>query len=210
MKTVIRAGQIDVTNDLATLGVPYETLKEAILAGEYARNECTLNDPPNGPGFIAWDKTLRRLKERLVSEGWTRNDYTVLRPDGRMVIAVATGDEATGDPDRTPKTKYPKGAATEIAVRRNREQLELFDQGLNRKIIDSPRPDEMQTWMLVRHRIDDTIFSELSLPFRLGDDGRVEDWGFRIILEPIALEPNPVPDQNEGGQTIEVKVNRRS
>lgn len=211
MRTVIRTSQIDVTNDLAALGVSYDVLREAILVGEYARNECTLNDPPNGPGFIAWDKTLRRLKELLIPEGWTRRDYTVIRPDNRMAIAVAIGDEATGDENRTPKTKYPKGAATEVAVMINRQQLELFDQILNRTIIEGgAQSDALQTWMLVRNRVDDTIFCELSLPARLGEDGRVEDWGFRIILQPITLEPNPVSGQSDEGQPIEVTVNRRS
>ena len=207
--TVLHIGQIDVTNALAELGVPYDVLEEAVLAGEHSRHECTWADPPNTPGFIAWAKTLRRLKERLVREGWTGNDYAVLRPDGRLAISVTTGDEATGNLDRTPKTKYPKGASTEVAIRRNRKQLNLFDPGSNREILEDLRLDEVQTWMLVRRRVNDTVCWELSLPSDLGEDGRVEEWGARIILDPVRLEPDPMPGQ-EASQAIEIDIRRRS
>lgn len=209
MTTVLHIGQIDVTNVLAGLGVPRDILEEAVLAGEHSRNECTWADPPNTPGFIAWAKTLRRLKERLVREGWTGNDYVVISPDGRLAISVTTGDEATGSPYRTPKTKYPKGASTEVAIIRNRRQLKLFDPASNREILEGPRLDAVQTWMLVRRRVPDTVFWELSLPSNLGEDGRVEEWGARIILDPIALEPDPMPEQ-EDSQAIEIDIRRRS
>ncbi|MDE0035667.1 MAG: hypothetical protein OXU75_21375 [Deltaproteobacteria bacterium] len=209
MTTVLHIGQIDVTNALAELGVRHDILEQAVLAGEHSRNECTWADPPNTPGFIAWARTLRRLKELLVREGWTGNDYAVLRPDGRLAISVTTGDEAAGNPDRTPKTKYPKGASTEVAIQRNRRQLNLFDPASNREILEGPRPDEVQTWMLVRRRVNDTVFLELSLPSDLGEDGRVEEWGARIILGPVALEPEPMPGQGDS-QAIEIDIRRRS
>ena len=63
--------------------------------------------------------------------------------------------------------------------------------------------------MLVRRRVPDTVFWELSLPSNLGEDGRVEEWGARIILDPIALEPDPMPEQ-EDSQAIEIDIRRRS
>lgn len=209
--TIIRTNPIDVAHDLDVLGISYDVLKQAIEVGEHERDRCTLLDPPNAPGFISWAKTLRHLKELLIPHGWAATDYTIVRPDGRMAIAVASGDEATGDEDNTPKTRHPKGPVTEAAVAQNNQQLELFERARKRSILGGPRTDEVQTWMLVRNRIENTIYCELSLPSKLGDDGRVIDWGFRIILNSITLEPKPTDDfdYEDDAASVKIPINRK-
>jgi hypothetical protein len=211
MKSTIRIGPIDVAHDLDVLGISYDILKQAIIAGEWERNKCTRLDAPNVPGFVSWAKTLRRLKELLIPHNWTPSDYTIVRPDGRMAMTVASGDEATGDNGSTPKTRHPKGPVTETAVVQNHEQLELFERvWKGGSILDGPRNGQVQTWMLVRRRIEETVNCELSLPSKLGEDGRVVDWGFRIILSPVVLEPPPInSDEDDGAASVEVKINRK-
>lgn len=208
MEAIIRTTPIEVTGELTDLGLSVEILREAMLVGESARDTCTANDPPNAAGFDAWARTVRALREMLIPQGWTRNDdanfSTVISPDGRVAIAVATGDEGTGNPGATPKTKYPKGPATVAAIRNNRRQLLLF------KSNEITTGDDVATWMLVRRRVEDSLFSELSLPADLGEDERVVDWAVRIILEPISLEPTPIEDRTDQIEQIEIEVRRRS
>lgn len=72
----------------------------AVMQGYLARNDCTANHPPLYPSFVAWGETVRALREHLAPTGWERNDaknYSrTVHPNGRIAIAVATGDEATG------------------------------------------------------------------------------------------------------------------
>ena len=110
---VVLSKPTEVTDALAEIGLSFDVLRDAMLAGETARDSCTANDPSNAAGFDAWARTVRALRERLTLAGWVRNDSdglpTVIAPSGEIAIVVATGDEATGDRDKTPKTKYPKG-----------------------------------------------------------------------------------------------------
>ena len=119
MRETIKDGQIEVTNALTELGLTNEILREAILTGEAARDNCTANDPPSAPGFAAWARTVRALREILLPNNWSKNDdnnlSTVVSPDGSFAIAVVTGDEGSGQAGAKPQTKYPKGPAT-IAV----------------------------------------------------------------------------------------------
>ena len=65
--------------------------------------------------------------------------------------------------------------------------------------------------MLVRRRTPELVCIELSLPATIGDDGRVDGWAARIILEPISIEPTPQPYRSsDQGDSIEVKVVRRT
>jgi hypothetical protein len=212
MQTIVTTKVIEVTNALAALGVPLDVLRAAINAGEIARNECTLNDPPNGPGFFSWDKTLRGIKEGLIPEGWTREDYMIVRGDGLIAICVAAGDDATGNPDPNikPKTKNIKGVVMAAAIRRNRNQMDLFDKILNKQIIENSPPREMQTWVLLRNRVGDEVACELSLPSWIAKDGRVVDWGFRIILPSVQIAPDPMRDQDYEAERIEVPVKPRT
>jgi hypothetical protein len=219
-QTIVRERLTEVTDALTALGLNSEILRDAILAGETARDACTANDPSNAAGFDAWARTVRSLRERLIAWGWTRVDADglpiIISSSGSIAIAVATGDEGTGKGDAPLKTKYPKGPATIAVVARNRTQLEFWDSDEEQIAIPNPTP---QTWFLLRNRVDDSVYAELSLPAAIGDDGRVEEWAERIVLAPISLDPRggilapPSPDLSgldDRGDAIDVPVRRRT
>jgi len=212
MRPLIKQGVITVTNALSELGLDFETIRDAVLTGEVARDSCTANDPPSVPGFNAWSNTVRALREKLIPKGWERNDdfqlSTVVNPSGTLAIAVVTGDDGTGRTDADPKTKYPKGPATGAAVNRNRF-LPLFD-GWRPNSNEGKDKKKQATWMLLRKRVKDAVLVELSLPASMTDEGQVQGWLTRIILDPITIEPTIEVEDAPAGQPIDVPVRRRT
>jgi hypothetical protein len=210
MQPNVKTSPRDITDALAELGLTVEILSDAILRGENARDSCTANDPPSAPGFYSWAGTVRALRDILIPLGWMRNDdvnYSrVVNAELNVAIAVVTGDEGTGNKDMSPKTKYPKGPATQAAVSCN--QGNLFGNG------DAPEPeaepdDNRITWMLLRKRTGDTVYAELSLP-SLMSDGQVERWEGRIILEPMTFDPLIDVEDDSSEPPIDIVVRRRS
>jgi len=209
MQASIKVSIIEVVNALAQMGLTNEILSDAILRGEIARDSCTANDAPGAPGFYAWAGTVRALRDILMPQAWTRNDdacYSrVVNPDKSIAIAVVTGDAGTGDKDANPKTKYPKGTATQAAVSSN--QWSLF--GESASVEDEPA-ETWITWMLLRKRTGDSVFAELSLPSSMTREGQVESWQTRIILTPILIDPNIDVEDDSSEPPIDVPVRRRS
>jgi hypothetical protein len=207
---VILSRTTEVTDALAEIGLSFDVLRDAMLAGEIARDSCIANDPSNAAGFDAWARTVRALRERLTLAGWGRDDSdglpTAIAPTGDIAIVVATGDEATGDRDKTPKTKYSKGPATVAVVESNSRQGDLFRTAVEGVGIPNRN---LKTYFLLRRRVDDFVFSELSEPDSIGDDGRVEDWARRMILDPISLNPQTGGGLPDRGEEINVSVRRR-
>ena len=209
---------VEVQGRLAQLGIDPEALAQVIKRGYVAFTLCTVNDPPLYPGFSAWAQTVRALREYLVPQGWRRcdeNNYSlVINPTEDMAIAVATGDDGTGRVDAVPTTKSSKGPSTVEAVVANQTQLTFaFDEPEALAADEGDEPvGERMTWLLLVHRGEGEVRSELSLPLSMGTDGRIETWQERIILgsmptDPTEIDitpPNPVmPD-------IEVDVKRRA
>ncbi len=197
----------DVTNALDEIGVNAEILKTAILEGEIARDSCTANDPPCLPGFIAWGKTVRVLREELVVKGWARDDSknysTVVSPDKKIAIAVATGDEGTGHADKIPHTKYPKGSVTQDAVVQN--QRSLFTD-----VEFQPKEINKVTWILLKTRIGEVIYSELSLPAVITKDGTIVSWDKRILLESLTFDSNiEINDDLSDDSDIDIPIMRK-
>lgn len=205
---------IDVINALHELSpeLDVEVLREAALVGESFRDSCTENDPLSAPGFLAWARTVRALRELLIPRGFKRaftDPYfpLVLSPDGRTAITVSSGDEGTGAHYRNVKTRYPKGAATSRAIDRN--QLQLLD--LER---DDPgfflRRDWM-TWFFLRRRCraSHKLYLELSLPLSMDADPHVSHWARRIILPAIDFDPQIDSGADTEDEPIEVRVERR-
>jgi hypothetical protein len=184
------------------LGVSPEMLSEAALAGEQARDRSTGHHPPAAPGLFFWCECVRTLRDRLVPQKWTKDETdnysTVVSPDRRVAIAVATGGTGTGQWGVTPTTAHPKGQATMSAIQLN--QLDLFPRGSSAAPIGAPI-----TWLLLVSRLCDGdkeyIVSEISRPGSITASGWIVTWETRYILPRIEITftppPGGTPDEGE-------------
>lgn len=213
MATILHVEPIAAQSALAQLGLNEEALLEAAKHGYLARSNCTANHPPLYAPFVAWGETVRVLREQLTTIGWVRNDeknYSrIIHPEGHIAIAVATGDEATGMAHGFPCTKSAKGPSTIDAVEINRSQAWL--PGMEPpELQNDPKESQATTWLLLIHHAPNEIRSELSQPFDIGPDGRVNGWRERILLRTIPLDFNPQEIIPPSQPDLEVAVRRKA
>lgn len=147
------------------------------------------------PGFYRFAETVKSLAEQVAPLGWVRRDFknfsTVVRPDDRVAIAVASGNDGTGDLSADVTTRSPKGAATEQAVDENLS-LPLDD----RYVADNARPKvQTTTWFLLHARRDGQLLAELSRPKSIVG-GYVQVWEPRI---PLRMRPMGIGNADLGG-----------
>jgi hypothetical protein len=213
MQTAVYLDPPVVDEKLAELGLSVEILQEAIKFGQLHWSSCTSHDPLCLPGIMAWGKTIQRLRDLLVPQGWSavneRNLPLIIDPAKKVAIAVATGDDGTGVASLAVRTKYPKGLATATFIEKNWEQLSLFDHGGKVKIIKR-RESDCMTWVLLVSRTDKEVRCELSLPTSLDYSGHVGTPVERIILEPISIDGDsielPVDDRVDD---IDIQISKR-
>jgi hypothetical protein len=215
MITEIRSEAADVHARLAVLGLNEQILHKAISQGLLARSETTKNHPPLYAGFVTWANIVRSLREELIPLGWSRNDdknYSrVFNSSRTMAIAVATGDENTGNRNVNPMTKSPKGAATSKAVEFNAAQMSLFAFEIDQIDLADEENSDLQTWLLLFTRVKGEMRCELSLPITC--NGKVDGWSERLLLSAIPIDPTTIdtpapklPDMPD----IEVAISRRA
>jgi hypothetical protein len=195
----VRRHPEDVGNRLFQLGLTEEVLIRAVSRGHLERAECTPNHPSMFPGLVAWGWTVAALRDSLVPAGWSRSEEgnwpVTISPNRRMAIAVATGDENTGNPDAVPMTKSSKGPNTAQAVAVNMMQASLFDDLVLPDQVGDDEKEERLTWLLLVSTQGTRVRSELSLPVTC--NGKVDGWKERIILRDVDTDPtagaNPAP-----------------
>lgn len=198
---IIHSQPFEIRNRLADFGLEEDRLIEDVInRGYQAFIGCTANHPPLIPAIWAWGESIRGLREYLIPFGWTSSNDNLfsvaVHPDGKVAIAIATGDAGTGRPEFLPSTKAPKGPKTRDAIGMNRTQLGLFSKN------DSIMP-KRTTWFLLIRRSGNNVLSELSLPLSMGEDGYIDRWQERIMLRPFPIDgsqkfeiipPSPQPD----------------
>jgi hypothetical protein len=203
----------DVEARLGALGVRREHLHHACMVGALNRASTTTLHPTSFGGYTAWANTTAALREQLLPLGWrvenAANFELTVSPDAATAIVVATGDEGTGLPFGSPRTRAPKGPAMRQIVMENYEQLSL---GLN-----LPEPSEPvggpvvfngQTWvLLLSYATPGRLRAELSLPLYF-EGAHVQRWLERILLAEIDLDGGAlsVPVAPELGPDFDVVV----
>jgi len=194
---------------LREMGLSATVLLSALNAGIASLALASPNHPPNFGGTSLWAEAVRVLRELLIPKGWRKdNSYnfpTVVSPDRKIAVAVASGDEGTGIRKGNPSTHYPRGTVMQRRVEAN-SQLPLFDD--IRRADDAESAEEAEaTWMLLHYRERGQLRCELSLPISINDSGFVENWAERIILTPIQIDPTrmPVLDDEPVNPTVTVK-----
>lgn len=181
---------------LHALGLSTDQITRALLRADAEAKHTTGLEPPTAEGTIRYFKTVRFLREELVPLGWATNDYKnfcrTVDPNHEFSIVTSSGDEVTGVeiPGRAPRTKYPKGELTALAVRQNADQgaLDLGEEFAEPTV----EPAELENvWFLLQRVTVDYIYSELSLPVRI-EDGTITEWKERILLPRVdRQDPDP-------------------
>jgi hypothetical protein len=187
-----------------------------VRRGQLAFLSCTPNHPPPFPGMSAWAETVCALREYLIPIGWQRlndNNYALsVDPAGQVAIAVATGNDGTGQAEATPSTNARKGPSTSGAIAANQLRFSFMDERVPQRGSAAGAGRGRETWILLIHRTTDEVRCELSLPISIGEDGHIDAWRERILLGSTPLDgdlgevvptPPPLPD-------ITIDVKRRA
>jgi len=204
---------------LAQLGLKYEYFERLIREGEEARSTATKDDAKNAPGTFDYFARVRTLRELLRTEqGWLLYDPKqsplIVNPDKTVAVGVLLGDARTGLPGNPqPRSHRPAGVAKEALVARNQD----LTPGLFPLPVD---PDEdllvedeyarLATWYLLTYRYTARkqgfveVRSELSLPSRVGANGKIDSWDRRILLPAIRFKKTF--DYPEGDTGFDVPV----
>lgn len=159
---------------------------------------------------------MRRLRLLLVENGWSSVDDHgvpfVLSPDGKAAITTASGNHDTANPQRSPKTKFPKGAVAIALARQNRVQYDLPAAGFEAM---SPAtltriPDDATTYYLLVARRGGELAAELSVPVALDDQGYASVWTPRIILGKFSIGEPALAPESQPESIIDVDVSPRA
>jgi hypothetical protein len=108
-----------------------------------------------------------------------------------------------------PKTKNPRGPATQAAITENVVQLDLFFAAGVPMVLKVKPTTGLVTRFLLVHRAQSEIRAELSVPADMEDGGKVDAFTERIILEPIPLDAGPNPKRFDEGDGVDVPVRRK-
>jgi hypothetical protein len=144
-------------------------------------------DAPSFPGTLLWGHTVRHERRELFDHGFpfdnSNNFATCFTPDGRMAIAVETGDRFTGTtiPQKRPRTNSMKGPRAMQMVQDNR----MFLQGNLFTGFAQARPLRREApvlWIHLIHQSRGDVVSEISLPTVSDKHNRIIGWRTRIVL----------------------------
>jgi hypothetical protein len=202
---------IEVNEALTHMGLTVSELHGVIDAGEIDRDTCNFFNPPSDAENRAHGTSTRVLRETLIPKGWhysnSRHFCTTISPDRAIEIVVGSGDFATGNPILTPQTEHPKGDMMLAGVSVNQRQLSFpfCNEEAPQSSLSGPI-----TWVLLRHRHEQIVRCELSIPTSMALDDRVVFKGTRIILPDLDLNPSGgVRSHDDGPSGLEVPVLRR-
>lgn len=200
---------------LTEIGLPESVYLTALDKGDAAARNCGPDHPPIAAGFYRFSEIIVGLAVGSRPFGWTRRDYknfsTIVSPEGSIAVAVASGDEGTGDLAEEVSTRSRKGVATEEAVDLN-FKLPYDERYVaeNARIVspEPPKKTPSVTYFLLHDRRDGIRYAELSRPMTI-EDGRIKTWEPRIPLRPQALDPIVIDSGGEPPVSPEVAVRRR-
>ncbi len=214
----------NVKNTLSLYGIEERHLTEIGLRGYAARNNATENDPPSTAGNNAYSAIVRAIREIFLPRGWEKlnkhNLCFTINPETKIAIVVSSGNQYVGIIDNCdPETKNRKGEQTEIYIRDNLNNLDIFDSEneLQQKVnFQKDIFPKFKTFIfLYCYDLDKgEMRLELSLPRQMDNKGKVNRWLERIILEPTSLNAEPTflrkeTELSNDFQHIDIPIKRR-
>jgi hypothetical protein len=203
-------------NRLGELGVDLAWIIRSLQRGDAEARTVSLLAPKGFEGTTRWGRSAEAFREETTEAGWTPDDTLNIarsvNPAGDLSIVVTTGSKGTGEAEKSPSTKYNKGSGVAASVATNALVLDFDAEFLAKTGLPSAEAAaKMQTWFLLFLLVGNKIYSELSLPDAIGQDGFITSWRERIINPVIELGPDLVIGEDDTGPTdpVNVPVSRR-
>ena len=182
----------DALQKLNDLGIDLDAVTTCLNAGDLAARQADEFSPVTAEGTERWNHTVQELRRNLAKFGWRvrnpNNSPRIVRPDGRLAMAVVSGNKFTGIPHSSPKNAHSLGRTLDESVLRNRTK-EVIGQLVLTPVEDAAIEDAVNS-----RRIDSTTWilmyfydpvaglrAEISLP-RYTFEGFISDWTDRIII----------------------------
>lgn len=179
---------IDSVDRLAELGLSTEMLIRTIQRAYAEAATCTDLDPVGTHGTLLWARMTRFLREELIPSGWVprrpKNQELTLHFERGLKFLVVSGDGGTGQTEKTPQPKNPKGPTFFQAVVDNQIPFDFGPEFEGPEdYVEPSLLEALQTWMVIyRSTKTGKLFLEVALPDEVGPDGHVT-WAERIIVE---------------------------
>lgn len=213
----------EVSRRLQRLGLVEEVIQEALRFGEARANDCTAFNATSAAGFYRWDNIVAFMRGHLRDHSWEvrniRNFPLSVHPSRTHSLSFMSGNEFTGvdSPEATPTARNPRGSVSRALIESNR-QLKLDDMlaSVPRRPgrIQGQSPHNGPLYVLLFDVRHGRIYSEVSLPVRVGSGGKVSEWAERIILSPYSTSGSGGPTREtltaEQSEPIVLTVKRRS
>lgn len=193
LETIIFAEPENADVRLAELQLSRHVLIDSVVQANMYLARTTPHHPRLFRYGVMTGETVAALRDFLVPHGWeVRNEGNyelVFNPRLNMSIAVASGNEGTGNSQHVPSNKSQKGPRTAKAVKDN-QTADLFPETMPTASEGIAATD---TWILLHHRCGNEIRLELSRPNGFDETERfVTGWSERILLGSIAQDNDPV------------------
>ncbi len=182
---------------------------EIVKAAVAARARCTDDSPKSAAGYFAWEAATTRSRQMFRREGWEKGGEegieTIVHHELKKKIAVMNTDLGTGDKDRTPRNRTPKGPAQEKVIDIN-DQYEMFKRGEIGPVKEVP----YSLWYLCIFDDGGNVRAEISRPSEFSGS-YIMGFAERIFIledgewEKVLLE-TPADD---GPKELEITVRRK-
>ncbi|ADP12345.1 hypothetical protein EJP617_26640 [Erwinia sp. Ejp617] len=205
-------------SSIAEYGIKDSALQAAIEDGLLEIRRSTDLDAKTDPGSRAWGAVIRGLRRELLADNdeWNFSFVKGLNLTHNKVkglnILVMSGDKYTGLLDGSPKSKNPKGSATEILVGEN---FDLFNPPSRvAPISESINVDSTVNCVLL-YFFDygkKEVRYELSIPVGMttsSGKARISAWKERNVFQSIPFNSEVVLPKEEFTETPDFKVIRK-
>ncbi len=174
----------DADDYLKALGLRQELLWESLTVGIGASRNTSDYHPPTAAGYYLWAETIAALRRGLEPTGeWRianpKNRPLVIHEKTGVSMTAAGGNAATGT-EAMPNVARRKGQATRERYAPNQLELPIFLHSAG----DDDRDPGIGDWIFLYHLDKRGARGELSLPRSFTDDGYVDSWRVRVLLEP--------------------------